>query len=173
MPDDTLAPPKPAANDYASPQDVRWCPGCGDYAILAQMKKVLAELAVGEALVSVLDANGQPGMVKRAFVVPPHRQIGPITSEQRRQIMAGSAVAGVYDQVVDHESGYERLSAGHAAAAAETAAGTPQSGFFGSLFGGGTEAPAARLALPKAVPQGSGRQPVILMDPMAKSVVRT
>lgn len=32
---------KPA--DYASDQDVRWCPGCGDYSILAQMKKVLAE----------------------------------------------------------------------------------------------------------------------------------
>jgi 2-oxoglutarate ferredoxin oxidoreductase subunit beta len=31
-----------AANDYATSQDVRWCPGCGDYAILAQMKKVLA-----------------------------------------------------------------------------------------------------------------------------------
>ena len=32
--------------DYASDQDVRWCPGCGDYSILAQMKKVLAALAV-------------------------------------------------------------------------------------------------------------------------------
>jgi 2-oxoglutarate ferredoxin oxidoreductase subunit beta len=31
-------------NDYASDQDVRWCPGCGDYAILAQMKKALAKL---------------------------------------------------------------------------------------------------------------------------------
>ena len=30
------------ANDFASDQDVRWCPGCGDYSILAQMKKVLA-----------------------------------------------------------------------------------------------------------------------------------
>jgi len=30
--------------DYASDQDVRWCPGCGDYAILAQMKKVLASI---------------------------------------------------------------------------------------------------------------------------------
>ena len=29
--------------DYASDQDVRWCPGCGDYSILAQMKKVLAQ----------------------------------------------------------------------------------------------------------------------------------
>ena len=30
--------------DYASDQDVRWCPGCGDYSILAQVKKVLAKL---------------------------------------------------------------------------------------------------------------------------------
>jgi len=33
---------KPA--DFASDQDVRWCPGCGDYSILAQMKKVLPEV---------------------------------------------------------------------------------------------------------------------------------
>ena len=33
---------KPA--DFASDQDVRWCPGCGDYSILAQMKKVLADI---------------------------------------------------------------------------------------------------------------------------------
>jgi len=32
------------AKDYASDQDVRWCPGCGDYSILAQVKKVLASL---------------------------------------------------------------------------------------------------------------------------------
>src|SRR4051794_34917304 len=35
---------KPA--DYATDQDVRWCPGCGDYSILMQMKKVLAKLGV-------------------------------------------------------------------------------------------------------------------------------
>ncbi len=33
-------------NDYASDQEVRWCPGCGDYSILAQMKKTLATLQV-------------------------------------------------------------------------------------------------------------------------------
>ncbi len=32
------------AADFASDQDVRWCPGCGDYSILAQMKKILPEL---------------------------------------------------------------------------------------------------------------------------------
>src|SRR5580658_11139651 len=35
---------KPA--DYASDQDVRWCPGCGDYSILMQMKKVAAKLGM-------------------------------------------------------------------------------------------------------------------------------
>ena len=35
---------KPA--DFASDQDVRWCPGCGYYSILAQMKKVLPTLGI-------------------------------------------------------------------------------------------------------------------------------
>ena len=34
------------AQDFASDQDVRWCPGCGDYSILAQMKKMLPSLGV-------------------------------------------------------------------------------------------------------------------------------
>jgi 2-oxoglutarate ferredoxin oxidoreductase subunit beta len=34
------------SNDFASDQEVRWCPGCGDYSILAQMKKVLPEIGV-------------------------------------------------------------------------------------------------------------------------------
>jgi len=34
------------AADFASDQDIRWCPGCGDYSILAQMKKVLPEVGV-------------------------------------------------------------------------------------------------------------------------------
>jgi 2-oxoglutarate ferredoxin oxidoreductase subunit beta len=32
--------------DFVSDQDVRWCPGCGDYAILAQMQKVMPELGI-------------------------------------------------------------------------------------------------------------------------------
>ena len=32
------------AKDFASDQDVRWCPGCGDYAILNQVRKVMATL---------------------------------------------------------------------------------------------------------------------------------
>lgn len=52
MTTDTLTPPQAAPpqslspNDFASAQDVRWCPGCGDYAILNQMKKVLSTLGI-------------------------------------------------------------------------------------------------------------------------------
>jgi 2-oxoglutarate ferredoxin oxidoreductase subunit beta len=34
------------AESFTSDQDIRWCPGCGDYSILAQMKKVLPEIGI-------------------------------------------------------------------------------------------------------------------------------
>ncbi len=43
------APAAPAAltrKDFATPHDVRWCPGCGDYAILAAMQRAFAEMGV-------------------------------------------------------------------------------------------------------------------------------
>lgn len=42
----TTSLPVLTANDFASDQDVRWCPGCGDYSILAQMKKVMPTLGI-------------------------------------------------------------------------------------------------------------------------------
>ncbi len=35
---------KPASKDFATDQEVRWCPGCGDYAILKAMQRTLAEI---------------------------------------------------------------------------------------------------------------------------------
>ena len=40
------APPALTRKDFQTDQDVRWCPGCGDYAILAQTQKVMAELQI-------------------------------------------------------------------------------------------------------------------------------
>jgi len=74
-------------------------------------EKVIMELGVGEALVSFLDEKGTPGIVQRAFVCPPHSQIGPITPEQRQQIIKQSLVAGHYERAVDRESAYEILQA--------------------------------------------------------------
>ncbi|GAA3998729.1 DUF853 domain-containing protein [Comamonas faecalis] len=92
------------------------------------IEAAITELAVGEALVSLLDAKGRPQPTERAYVVPPGSQIGPITDAQRRALMAQSLVAGVYDQAVDRESAYEVLlqrNAAPASAAPGTAAGTP------------------------------------------------
>jgi DNA helicase HerA-like ATPase len=82
----------------------------------------ITELAVGEALVSLLDEKGRPGVTQRVFVLPPGSQIGPITPEQRKELLANSLVAGVYEKTVDRESAYEKIK-GRAAAspAAETA----------------------------------------------------
>src|SRR5574341_601393 len=38
--------PKLTRKDFLSDQDVRWCPGCGDYSILAQVQKVMPELGL-------------------------------------------------------------------------------------------------------------------------------
>lgn len=39
---------KLTAKDFASDQDVKWCPGCGDYSILKQVQSTLAELGVAK-----------------------------------------------------------------------------------------------------------------------------
>ncbi|HWX03175.1 DUF853 domain-containing protein [Collimonas sp.] len=80
--------------------------------------EVISELGVGEALVSFLDEKGRPTIVERAFILPPASQIGPITDEERKQLMATSIVAGVYENAVDRESAYEKLKGRSAAAPA-------------------------------------------------------
>ena len=83
---------------------------------------VITELGVGEALVSMLDEKGRPGVVERAYIVPPRGQIGPITAAQRQQLMQTSLVAGAYDKTVDRESAHEILKARAEKAAEATAA---------------------------------------------------
>ena len=74
------------------------------------VEKAITELATGEALVSLLDAKGRPGVTERVYVIPPGSQIGPISDEQRKALIAGSLVAGSYEKTVDRESAYELLA---------------------------------------------------------------
>ena len=46
-------------------------------------KKVITELGVGEALVSVLDEEGSPTQVERTLIAPPQSRIGPLSQEER------------------------------------------------------------------------------------------
>jgi DNA double-strand break repair helicase HerA and related ATPase len=71
--------------------------------------QVIMELEVGEALVSLLDEKGRPGMVERAFVVPPGSQLGPIDAAERRKAIESAAIFGHYEKTIDRESAYEKL----------------------------------------------------------------
>ena len=73
--------------------------------------EAITQLGVGEALVSMLDPKGMPGIVQRAFMLPPRSQIGPIPPELRQEIVRSSTLAGHYENVLDRESAYEKLQA--------------------------------------------------------------
>ncbi|HLF89475.1 MAG TPA: thiamine pyrophosphate-dependent enzyme [Anaerolineales bacterium] len=51
-------PKKLTRQDFVSDQEVRWCPGCGDYAILAQMQKVLPDIGVSKENIVFISGIG-------------------------------------------------------------------------------------------------------------------
>ncbi|HNQ10620.1 MAG TPA: DUF853 domain-containing protein [Giesbergeria sp.] len=134
------------------------------------IETAITELAVGEALVSFLDAKGRPSVTERVYVLPPGSQIGPITPQQRQALMASSLVAGVYEKVVDRESAYEKLKgraeqmAAQAPANGKGAATAPQEE--GGLLGGLND-----VLFGSTGPRGGRRDG--LAQTMAKSAVRT
>ncbi len=94
---------------------------------IGDMAAAITELAVGEALVSFLDAKGRPSVTERVYVLPPGSQIGPITPQQRQALVAGSLVAGTYENTVDRESAHEILRGrAEAPAAAAPQVGSPR-----------------------------------------------
>jgi len=98
----------------------------------------ITELGVGEALVSFLDEKGRPGVVERALIVPPAGRVGPIGDDKRRELIAHSLVAGVYEKVEDRESAYEMLKARTQQATARIEPEAPAGGgILGDLLGGG------------------------------------
>lgn len=102
----------------------------------------ITELAVGEALVSLLDEKGRPSITERVFVLPPGSQIGPITPTQRQQLLANSLVAGVYEKQLDRESAYEKLAGKPAAAAPQGGGMAAEAGQVFNKGGSATPAPA-------------------------------
>ena len=72
--------------------------------------RVIAELGIGEALVSTLRENAVPMPVQRTMMAPPRSRIGALTPEERAAIRARSPVGAKYDAPVNRESAYEILS---------------------------------------------------------------
>lgn len=72
-------------------------------------EEAITQLETGEALVSLLDEKGAPGIVQRAKILFPLSQIGALTPAERAEVMSHSAVGKKYDTPVDRESAYEML----------------------------------------------------------------
>ena len=136
------------------------------------IETAITELAVGEALVSFLDAKGRPSVTERVFVLPPGSQLGPITPQQRQALMASSLVAGVYEKVVDRESAYEKLK-GRTAEGSEQAGGGNGKAANGAPAeeGGGLMGGLNDVLFGSTGPRGGKRDG--LAQTMAKSAVRT
>ncbi len=132
----------------------------------------ITQLGTGEALVSFLDEKGYPGIVERAFVLPPMSRIGPITPAERQALIQGSVLYGHYEKAVDRESAYEMLkgraekAAAEAEAKAQTEAQARQAPY-------GYPPPPGRPSYPQAPRRPAGRSRDTLIEAMAKSAARS
>ncbi len=73
--------------------------------------KVITELGVGEALVSVLDEKGSPTIVEHTKIRPPESRMGPATAAERNQVIAASPILDKYEESIDRKSAFELLTA--------------------------------------------------------------
>jgi DNA helicase HerA-like ATPase len=130
----------------------------------------ITEMAVGEALISFLDAKGTPTPVERAFVIAPGSKFGPIDDAARAKIIAGSVVAGHYEKQIDRESAYEKLQAkqpgGVTAGGGATPGGAPAGG-----AGGGIMDSIGEILLGKTGPRGGHKDGILTSA--AKSAARS
>ena len=147
----------------ATAQTMRQKPGL-------DIETAITELAVGEALVSLLDVKGSPSVTERVYVLPPGSQIGPITPAQRQALMQSSLVAGAYEKTVDRESAYEKLQ-GRANAGAVSATSAPNGGAAGKTESGGIMGGLNDVLFGSTGPRGGKHDG--LAQSMARSAVRT
>jgi uncharacterized protein len=83
---------------------------------------VITELKIGEALVSLLQADGSPTPVERTLIKAPASRVGPLDAKERGVMIATDAIGDKYDALIDRESAEEILSAKTTQAAAAAAA---------------------------------------------------
>jgi len=84
-------------------------------------EQAIREVGVGEAVTSLLERKGVPGMVQRTLIRPPSSQLGPITDMQRAEVIAASPLRGKYETRLDRDSAHEILARRAEAAARDAA----------------------------------------------------
>jgi DNA helicase HerA-like ATPase len=134
------------------------------------IEAAITELAVGEALVSFLDAKGRPCETERVYVMPPASQLGPITATQRQALIQGSLVAGVYETTQDRESAFEKIK-GQSPQNPENNTSLPGQDSETAAQNGGLMGSLSDLFFGSTGPRGGQRDGVAQM--VVKSAVRT
>jgi DNA double-strand break repair helicase HerA and related ATPase len=127
--------------------------------------QVMGELAVGEALISLLDESGSPRPVERAWMLPPGSRIGPLPEPERDAIRAKSAAQRRYEEPIDRESAYEKLK--QRAEQGATAAGAPPKKDPAAAGSGGL----SDVLFGSTGPRGGRREGMV--EAAAKSAART
>ncbi len=77
----------------------------------------IREVGVGEAVTSMLQKKGVPGVVERTLIRPPGSQLGPITNAERQSFIEASPMGAKYGTRIDRKSAFEILQARANAAA--------------------------------------------------------
>ena len=131
--------------------------------------KVIGELGVGEALVSMLLEKGIPMPVERALIAPPRCRMGAITPEERAAVRGRSPVGGQYDAAVNRESAFEMLA--KRAEQAAVPAPAPRPGATGDASAPGKPVEAAPSRLDEFLWGTKRRQGAV--ETAAKSATRT
>ncbi|WP_112875184.1 helicase HerA-like domain-containing protein [Paracoccus endophyticus] len=83
--------------------------------------QAIREVGTGEAVTSLLEESGAPGMAQRTLIRPPLSRMGPIADEDRARIVQLSPLALKYARTIDRASAHEALAQRAADAAAQTA----------------------------------------------------
>ena len=89
-------------------------------------QEVLTALGTGEALISVLDSEGIPGIVQKCRILPPQSLMGPISDEERQKEINMCNLTLRYQNIVDRDSAYEFFLRHNAQLAEDAAAAKEQ-----------------------------------------------
>lgn len=138
-------------------------------------ERVIQELKVGEALVSVLQLSGEPSIVQRTLIRPPCGRIGPLSPEERKALIQRSPLFGKYEDRLERETAAERLEkkareANAAAEAARQKAEDEKNGWGNVVFGRG---PRGGASMGEQVARDVGRSMVrSILNALVKSIFK-
>ena len=128
-------------------------------------EELLLRLGTGEAIVSMLEEKGAPSVAEHAYILPPESRMGPLSDEERAEIVSSSVMNAKYETMVDNVSAYEVITGRVPAAPVDAGGGYTYSADFNTPvqppaadYSSDIEAPAAAYeTVPAQEARSSGR----------------